>query len=225
MNYIKTLVVKFSNEIGNREIIPFRGAVIASMDECDILFHNHKEEGYRYAYPLIQYKRIQKQATIICFGEGTDKIADFFTSKPLSLRINDKVEDVIVENLKAERTLIQTWNSPINYKLKSWLPLNGDNYKKYISTESLIERMQILEDILKGNILSALKGLGIHIEETIECHITYLSDAKMVKFKNVKLMSFDIDFNSNISLPQYLGLGKHCSVGFGTLYNKRNKHQ
>lgn len=216
--------MRFSNEIENKEIQQFRGAVIASMEQCDVLFHNHTEEGYRYAYPLIQYKRIQKQATIVCFGEGTDKIADFFTSEPLSLRIKDRMEEVIVENLKAERTLVQIWVTPLHYRLKSWLPLNGENYKKYTQTDSLVERTQMLEDILKGNILSALKGLGVHMEEKIECNITHLSEARIVKYKDVKLMSFDIDFSSNLSLPQYLGLGKHCSVGFGTLSIKRNKH-
>ena len=30
-------------------------------------------------------------------------------------------------------------------------------------------------------------------------------------------MAFDIEFKTNLSLPQYIGIGKNASVGYGTL--------
>lgn len=222
MNYIKSLIVKFENEVKPWEITNFRGAVVSSMENCNILFHNHKEEGLRYSYPLIQYKRIRNKASIVCFGEGNDVISEFFTQSDLQLRIGDNIVDIKVEDIKAERTLVQIWEKPLIYQLNNWLPLNEENYIVYKNTEGIIERTRLLEKILLGNILSALKGLGIKIEEEIKCSMSDVSDPKIVSFKKVKLMSFNCKFSSNISLPQYMGLGKHVSVGYGILTRKFN---
>lgn len=220
MNHIRSLIVKFDNEISARDIIKFRGAVVSSMENSNVLFHNHNEEGLRYSYPLIQYKRIRKKAAIVCFGEGVDVISDFFTQCNLQLRISDNVIELITDDIKAERTLIQLWENPIAYRLRNWLPLNKENYTTFVNTDGLIEKAQLLENILNGNILSAMKGLNISIQGKIQSVISEISTPKMVKYKGVKLMSFDISFTSNISLPQYLGLGKHSSVGFGILTKK-----
>lgn len=42
-NPVKTLVIKFNNEIYPDEIDCFRGAVIHAMDGANVLFHNHLE--------------------------------------------------------------------------------------------------------------------------------------------------------------------------------------
>ena len=80
MTEIKTLLIQFDNPIESEEIKFFRAAVISSLQEKDVLFHNHVEEGYRYAYPLIQYKRTHGKAAIFCIGEGVDAIYGYFTS-------------------------------------------------------------------------------------------------------------------------------------------------
>ena len=41
-------------------------------------------------------------------------------------------------------------------------------------------------------------------------------------------MAFDAVFKSNLSLPDYMGIGKHVSLGFGTvvrIYNENNEKQ
>ncbi|MDR1783619.1 MAG: hypothetical protein LBR13_05100, partial [Dysgonamonadaceae bacterium] len=58
MNKISILTVRFNNEITQHEIQKFRGAVVAMLQNNNVLFHNHTDDGFRYAYPLIQYKRI-----------------------------------------------------------------------------------------------------------------------------------------------------------------------
>jgi hypothetical protein len=56
MDKIKTLTIIFNNEISQQQIPLFRGAIIDTMDNANILFHNHDEDNLRYSYPLIQYK-------------------------------------------------------------------------------------------------------------------------------------------------------------------------
>ncbi|PXX16633.1 hypothetical protein EJ73_02739 [Hoylesella shahii DSM 15611 = JCM 12083] len=75
----------------------------------------------------------------------------------------------------------------------------------------------MLQRILTGNILSMLKGLGIRVEQRVEVHIKHLEERPNVIFKGVKLYCANISFDSNVLLPQHVGLGKHASVGFGIL--------
>ena len=59
MTKIKTLTIQFNTPLKRRELPLFRGAIIAAISTGNILFHNHNEGStLRYAYPLIQYKRI-----------------------------------------------------------------------------------------------------------------------------------------------------------------------
>ncbi len=77
----------------------------------------------------------------------------------------------------------------------------------------MVEKTQFLEQILRGNILSFAKGLGIFIDKQVECVITQLSEPTVKRYKDVKLTMFDAEFTTNVSIPDYAGLGKGVSKG------------
>ena len=116
-----------------------------------------------------------------------------------------------------DNELILTEDSSFHYRLNNWLPLNSDNYKQYQESDSLVERIQILERVLIGNILSLLKGVDIHLEEQLKVHVTDITGQRPYVYKKVRLMTFDIEFKTNIQLPQYIGIGKNASIGCGVL--------
>ena len=216
---IRVLTIRFDQEISPYEVHLFRGAIISSMGEdANILYHNHKDEyGFRYSYPLIQYKRINKKAAIVCIEDGVEQIGQFLTKEKTNYHIGDRNVCMSVDTMQPRRILVQVWESEFRYRMSRWLPLNGENYKKYTSTDSMVERVQLLERILKGNILSMCKGLGITLEKEIKVSIDNMSAPYLVRNKETKLMSFDIEFTSNVSLPNYIGLGKNASIGFGVV--------
>jgi hypothetical protein len=37
------------------------------------------------------------------------------------------------------------------------------------------------------------------------------------------MQAFDVEFKTNVSLPDYIGLGKGASTGFGVVVKKREK--
>ena len=80
MKKIKILCVRFQNELRPDEIEMFRGAVLSKLQQStSILFHNHLGNGYRYSYPLIQYKCLDKKAAIVCLEEGTEVIGELIS--------------------------------------------------------------------------------------------------------------------------------------------------
>ena len=224
-NYIKILIIRFKNEISLLEIPFFRGAILNALHgEANILFHNHVgESSFRYSYPLIQYKRIQGKAAIVCLKEGTEAIGQFFSEGTFTLNIGNRLVKMELESVLPRKCLIQTWNSMFKYRIRRWLPLNSENYQKYKVMESISEKISFLEGILVANLLSFSKGMGIYMEKEIQCKLTSLHDPFLIKNKGVKLMAFDIEFITNMSLPDYIGIGKNASIGYGIITHVRNE--
>jgi len=53
--------------------------------------------------------------------------------------------------------------------------------------------------------------------------ITQLDEPRTQYYKGVRLLSFDAEFKTNVSLPDYIGLGKGVSLGMGTITNMNNQ--
>lgn len=221
------LTIKFNNEIKPYEVNLFRGAIINSLDEKLLLFHDHDGEKLRYGYPLIQYKRVGGRAAIICLNQGTEEIGELFNSGNFNLHLGNRQMEAQISDIMPSRYNIQIWDKMFKYRIRRWIPFNSENYKKYQALEGLADRMAFLEKILTGNILSFAKGLGIWFEGKVECKITQLSDSYIVEAKGIKMASFNAEFISNVSIPSYVGLGKHVSIGFGivTHYHKEENEK
>ena len=215
---VQTLVVLLDKEISLKEIPYFRGCVVHSMEDANILFHNHwGDEQLRYRYPLIQYKRIGGKAAIVC--------VEFFSQTDFHFMVGERVVDMEIDHIDAKRTILQVWDSDFRYTLRKWLPLSSENYREYSQLEGISERCDFLQRILVGNILSFCKGVDVTIESEIKCVITDIMDTHSYLYKGVKMQGFDVEFKTNISLPDYVGLGKGVSLGFGMVKseNKNNK--
>lgn len=225
--HIKTLTIYFNTEITYSEIPLFRGAVLQALDHnAPLLFHNHTgADTFRFSYPLIQYKRLHGKAALTCIEEGVDEVGQLMMNTSGRMNIGQREVECSVEKVQPARILVQTWNHSSCYKLHRWLPLNTKNYHLYQSMDNDNERMALLEQILKGNLLSMLKGLDIRIETELTVKITNLSEPYIIHNKGVAMMAFNADFSSNLSIPNNLGIGKNASIGYGVVHQIKNKNE
>lgn len=223
--YIRTLTIQTDAEIQQKEVPLFRGAVLNSLGErANILFHNHTQDNkFRYSYPLIQYKRLSGNAAVVCIEEAVDLIGQFLTETNNTLKIGERELEWHTSKIQPTRLLVQTWEESFHYHLSKWLPLNSKNYQIYKNIEGIVERIAFLENILKGNLLSMLKGLNIHLEQELLIKITEISDPYLLYYKGIKLMAFNVDFNSNLTIPDNIGIGKNASIGFGIIHHQKEK--
>ncbi|MBR1626842.1 MAG: hypothetical protein IJ681_06830 [Bacteroidales bacterium] len=223
--YIRILKIIFNFEIANWEVVPFRGAILEALkQQGNLYFHNHIDDvQYRYSYPLIQYKRLSyNKACIVCVEQGCDVIGQLLQKDEMSLQIGSRIVIGKVEKILPNRIFMQIWNSEFHYRIKRWLPLNSENYEKYNNIVDLKEKIEFLEKILKGNLLSMCKGLNIYLSRELEVCINNLSRPFLVTNKGIKLMAFNIEFTSNLSIPNYIGIGKNASIGYGTIMEQKN---
>lgn len=218
MKKIRSLLVIFENEISGHLISSFRGAIIARVGRDHRAFHNHDEDKLIYKYPTIQYKVIHNNASLLCLGEGVDEIHHFFGLRSWDISLQGTPVTLKIDRLDLNTVNLNVWDKMFRYSIRNWLALNTDNYKKYQGITGLVERTAFLEKLLTGNILSFAKGIGWHIEKPVKVEIQSIRGQKMTKYKGVPLMAFDMDFRSNVFLPNYLGLGKSASHGYGVIH-------
>ncbi len=145
---------------------------------------------------------------------------ELFVNTNYTLKIGRREVEIKIESIKAEEVDINVSPSSISYHIHEWLPLNEKHNRKFHSTESVVERIQLLEQILTGNILSLLKGLDIFIDFQLQPIITDFTIRSPITYKHIKLTNIDLSFNANINLPQQIGIGKHSSMGAGVLTKK-----
>lgn len=214
---IRLLQVSFNFEINPGEISQFRGAIIKTTRGKNNLFHNHSPAGNIYRYPKIQYKLVNKKATLLCIEEGIEGIQDFFSQTDWKLELSKEKKEIKVEKLKVHQHRVAVWENHFTYRILNWLPLNQENYKKYHELEGLAEKIQLLEKILLANILSFLQGIDLYVKEKIEIKIKSIQSERLMNYKDQQMQAFTLVFRTNVSLPNLIGLGKGSSVGFGVV--------
>lgn len=218
LDTLKIRCIRFSNTLFPEEIKWLRGSVIDYVGKEQMLLHNHFGKGFRYAYPLVQYKIVENKACIIAINEGIACVdVNFLPYDKIPLTIGNRVVPMEVVSVKDDKKQLSFLNQPSLYHISRWTPLNSQNVNTYTTAGSLIEKIGILEKILIGNILSMAKGLGIFLEQQVECRIQEIQDTYTIRNKGIDMYSFDIVFTCNISLPDFIGLGKNASIGCGVV--------
>lgn len=212
------VVLKFEETLSDTEIRCFRGAVVDLVGKEKVAYHNHLEgERLAYSYPLVQYKRIDGKMAVVGIGSAAESVRLLAYQFPRSLKIGRKKMTFHAQSCTMESYCPVMEVKPKLYSIKDYIALTDDNLKKYNSMLALTDKLSFLEDILVGNILSFLKGIGYHADERIFCAITAFAEPRVKYYKEVHFNVFDLSFVSNIELPSGIGLGKSGSVGFGVV--------
>lgn len=223
MKKIRILSIVFDTEILGHELPAFRGAIVEKAGRENIIFHNHLDDKkYLYKYPLIQYKRIGKKPCILCIDYGVDEIHKFFEKDSWDIKISDRWLNMKIARLNMNQFNMQVWDHMFDYSIRNWIALNQDNYGKYLSMDSMQDKLGFLENTLKANILSFAKGIEWKIDKQIEVKIKEFHSSHSVTLKEKKLMGFNLDFATNVFLPDFIGLGKSVSLGYGVVKRLKN---
>lgn len=225
MKRIRLLRVSFNSLIKSYEIPAFRGAVAHKAGKDSILFHNHySDDRLNYKYPLIQYKTIGQKAVIMCIEQGVDEIHHFFENNSWEIEISGRKLDMSINDLRLNTFTMQVWDRSWQYSIRNWIALNQKNYQKFQELKSENEKLAMLERTITGNILSFAKGVDWFIEKEVKVKIENIERYHKVKLKNNDLLGFNIVFKTNVFLPNYIGLGKGVSHGYGIVKQIKNKN-
>ncbi len=218
---LRILSVTFDTHLEPWELPQFRGAVAHKVGLEYDWYHNHNNEdsGYHYRYPLIQYKLDrsdnQSRPLLMCLHHGVDEAHHFFSQPDWNLSIHDRDLPMRVAKLDMRQHLLSETERPTRYRIHRWKPFNPDNYNDYRQLTGIADQFALLERLLTGHILAFARGVDWQIETHFQLKITDMLKRDWVEHKGVKVLAFTIDIETNLSLPQGIGLGKGVSTGFG----------
>jgi hypothetical protein len=214
---LNTTIIKFPEiKLRTRDGHKLRGFFGNLFKEKSELLHNHFADGSpKYHYPLVQYKVIDNIPHLIGINEGGKLLMELFL----------KIEFIDIENVKYEInsknitnkiTEIGDFSTLNEYKFGTlWMGLNQHNYEIYSQIKSQNDKNVFLNKQIQNNILSFYKGIDYRVEEKIMA-ISKLKE-KTTKFKDKYMLAFAGSFVTNAILPDFVGLGKAVSRGFGTV--------
>ena len=180
------------------------------------LMHNHNEEGYFYRYPLVQYKILDGRPIILGIGLGAKVLKEIYGDIK-KVTIDGVVYEIYEKSVRLASLSFGYTIEIIHYSfLTPWLALNEKNYEKYQKLGRWIERKELLESILIGNIISISKSLGYTVDEPITAKIIDMKEVN-TRLKGTPMLGFLGTFSVNFEIPDYWGIGKSVSRGFGTI--------
>lgn len=196
---------KFDNSQGEK----FRG-YIGNMFKEEVILHNHLSlYEFLYKSPLVQYKVIEGIFCIVAINNGIDVIKDKLLGLQFIQIENEKyqVKNIEVEEKECEIKIGEVLK---RYRFETlWIALNSENYGKYRSGQ------YDLNKALTNNLIEFFKMSGIWADKPILVNGVFKTNT--ITKKDTRLIGFSGEFVCNVDLPDFIGLGKRKSIGFGTI--------
>lgn len=221
MTPLQTTTIQFPElRLFARDAHKLRGFFGSFFRERSTLLHNHfvnehGEERLRYSYPLVQYKILHGTPILLGLGEGSDVLADLFLDIH-ELNIGGKLYPIEHKNIERKEVECGLTDELHEYSFQSpWFALNQTNFDHY-NTLFEEERLEMLQAILRGNILSFFKGVGVWLEGRVMSSLR-IEGTVPLQFKDRAMIGFRASFTTNALLPNWVGLGKSVGRGFGSI--------
>lgn len=212
---LKTGLMTFgSDEEFSEGVTCIRGFFASKFTELDQL-HNHNTDKFIYRYPLVQYKFLENKPYLLGINEGVGILKEIFDEFEV-VTLNGQSYEISERIISIKKQAFGISSKIHFYEFMTpWLALNERNYQRYSSANNNEERVQCLRENLIGNMLSMSKGIGYTVPDTIKCDIDLVK--LDTEYKGNKFISFRGSFMANFEIPDYFGIGKSVSKGYGTL--------
>lgn len=218
------LHLSFDEHITLDQLPQIRGAIVDKIGRQHHLFHNHTPDGAKqHRYPLIQYKCLRDRPGLVCLGQGVDAVQEYLSRPDRHLHLHGgRHLPMKVARMNLRHCPLRAWNTWFSYRLENWLPLHGPHLAAYKQAPSLAQRLLLLERKLNSNIRTFTRSMGWAGDGQIEVRIHHIRKTGTLPLKDIPFYAFNIEFSTNVYLPQHIGLGKGAAFGYGVVSHKNH---
>lgn len=212
MKTLSVLKISFEASIRSSEISAFRSAFFRELGTPKSTRNSN--------YPLLQFKTQysydQQQPLLVCIGEHPKLLKRMQQTARSAAEINGRTIAFKVAHVQSTDYRLEVNGSLHRYNLFNYQALDEANYKKF-GQLSKDDQKWLLGDRIAGHINNFAEGIGWQPRGKVKVTIEQIRKVKFVPYNGIRAMCFDLDFRSNVFLPEYVGLGKGVNKGFGVL--------
>jgi hypothetical protein len=212
---VKTLTLTL---VPDRKVGPnaskLRGFFATRFNEY-ILLHQHNCDKVIYMYPLVQYKILNGIPLVFGINEGVEVLQEIYT-KYDKIKLDESTYEILEKKVSFKEQEFGLSDKFHTYSFETpWFALNQENFTDRYKKIDLTGQKELLRKTLVGNILSMSKSLGYTVPGQIKCETNLIPGTG--RMKGMEIATFKGEFMVNFLIPDYFGLGKSVSRGFGTV--------
>lgn len=210
------LWIAFDRATTQQDAQKIRGYLGNVFKDNPFAHHHYTDGSLVYLYPRLQYKTLYGLGLVMGFNEGAEIVKEIFEGIK-EINFEGTIKEIINKGIECEPSLYGVSRTLHTYRfITPWIALNESNYEQYNRLGTWQQKRHLLQKILIGNVLSMSKGIGYTVPIPLIAKIKELKE-HTVTVKDTKLLGFTGSFAINFDIPNYWGLGKSVSRGFGTV--------
>jgi len=177
----------------------------------------HKDSTSRFIhrYPIVQCKQIKSTLMVIGVGQGAGLLQEI-AGGAKEFRFGDTISIISGRDQEIRNETFGNSDKIHTYEfLTPWLALNQQNAKKFYDLKGKPERDAFMKSILSGHLTTLAKSIDYDLPAPLSCESRVRFKRERIHHENV--MVFLGTFRTNLTIPDYLGVGLSVSQGFGTI--------
>jgi hypothetical protein len=177
--------------------------------------HRQEADSFIHRYPAVQCKIIRDFPTVIGINEGAAFLKQF-ADENRELQIGLTAYRIAEHGIAIRDEEFGCSDTLHSYEFATpWLALTQENYKKFYKLTGKPARDEFVQKIFVDTLISLSKSLDYEIPAPITCgtNLHFQKD----RLDGVSIMTFTGKFQVNFEIPEYLGIGKSVSQGYGAV--------
>ena len=103
------------------------------------------------------------------------------------------------------------------YRVYGYVPFRSQAYTSYRQTRSLSDRAELLRAHLRHHLDELAARLDFPAGVPVELHELRPRRERSLRLGGTPQTGFDLDFRTNVFIPEFLGLGRGAGVGMGVV--------
>jgi len=184
------------------------------MAEYTALYKNDTA-GFIHRYPVLQCKQARGDLMVTGIGQGADCLCRITRDQTL-LGDGESTCRITARDPAIRPEPFGISGTPGMYEfLTPWIALNQQNAKKFYDLNGKPQRDAFMLKLLTAQLNTLAKSLDYDITVPVTCRAKVRFRTDRIGRENV--MVFLGKFQTNLQIPDYLGIGLSVSQGYGTI--------
>jgi hypothetical protein len=171
--------------------------------------------GFIHRYPVLQCKQVRQNLIVTGISQGADCLCQLTRDQKV-LGAGESSCRITARDPAIRSELFGITDTTDVYEFQTpWFALNQQHAKKFYDLNGKPQRDAFMQKILTTQLTSLAKSLDYDITVPITCEAKVRFLHERIDLENV--MVFLGKFRTNLRIPDYLGIGRSVSLGYGTI--------